>query len=364
MRPVPSSAPATTPGHEVHRGPGGARSTNDRAVHDPAVHDPAARTTARDLGHLPLLCVVGPTAAGKSDLALALAQRLAEGLAVEIVNADSMQLYAGMDIGTAKLASGERAGIVHHLLDVWPVTKSAAVAEYQAMARAVIAEVHARGALPVLVGGSGLYVRAAMDRLDFPGESAEVRARLNVELDQVGARPLHDRLGELDPAAAAAILPTNGRRIVRALEVIEITGAPFTARMPGFDAVYDAVQVGVDRADLDERVDRRVDLMVRRGLVEEIRQLTLVGLRGSPTAGKALGYAQVLAVLDETGAIVGDLDEAWAVTKRATRRFARRQRSWFRRDPRVHWLDGADPGLLTAAMGVLPPRLTRWPGPS
>lgn len=315
--------------------------------------------SAADVGRLPLLVVVGPTAAGKSELALGLARRLSRVRAVEIVNADSMQLYAGMDIGTAKLPLAERDGIVHHLLDVWPVTKSAAVAEYQSMARAVIADVHARGALPVLVGGSGLYVRAAMDHLDFPGESPDVRARLNRQLDETGPTELHARLRELDPAAAAAILPGNGRRIVRALEVIEITGAPFTARMPGFDAVYDAVQIGVDRADLDERVDRRVDLMAARGLVDEVRRLVRVGLRGSPTAGKALGYAQILAVLDDAGAGCGDLDEAWAVTKRATRRFARRQRSWFRRDPRVHWLDGADPDLLDAALGVLPPTLVR-----
>jgi tRNA dimethylallyltransferase len=312
-----------------------------------------------DLARRPVVAVIGPTAAGKSDLAVALAQRLAQTGMVEIVNADSMQLYAGMDIGTAKLPPQERGGIVHHLLDVWAVTRSAAVAEYQTMARAVIADVHARGAVPMLVGGSGLYVRAALDHLDFPGESPAVRARLNRELDQAGPAALHARLGDLDPGAAAAILASNGRRIVRALEVIEITGAPFTARMPGFDAVYDVTQIGVDRADLDERVELRVDLMAERGLVDEVRALCRVGLRGSPTAGKALGYAQVLAVLDETGNVTGDLAEAWAVTKRATRRFARRQRSWFRRDPRVHWLDGADPGLLSAAMDVLPPRLSR-----
>lgn len=314
---------------------------------------------AADLAHRPVLAVVGPTAAGKSDLAVALAQRLSLTRTVEIVNADSMQLYAGMDIGTAKLPSGERGGIVHHLLDVWPVTRSAAVAEYQTMARAVIADVHARGAVPMLVGGSGLYVRAALDHLDFPGESPVVRARLNHELDQLGPAALHARLAQLDPGAAAAILASNGRRIVRALEVIEITGAPFTARMPGFDAVYDVVQIGVDRADLDDRVDLRVDVMAELGLLDEVRALARVGLRGSPTAGKALGYAQLLAVLDEAGTVTGDLDEAWAITKRATRRFARRQRSWFRRDPRVHWLDGADPGLLSAALDVLPPKLGR-----
>ena len=311
-----------------------------------------------ETSHLPVIAVVGPTAAGKSDLAVALAQQLSGDRPVEIVNADSMQLYTGMDIGTAKLPLGERGGIVHHLLDVWPVTRAAAVAEYQADARAVMADIHARGAVPMLVGGSGLYLRAALDRLEFPGESPAVRARLNLELAMLGPAVLHARLAELDPAAGTAILASNGRRIVRALEVIEITGAPFTARMPGFDAVYDVTQLGVDRDDLDERVDRRVGVMAARGLVDEVRSLCRVGLAGSPTAGKALGYAQVLAVLDADGRVTGDLDEAWEITRRATRRFVRRQRSWFRRDPRIHWLDGADPNLLTAAMAVLPPSLT------
>lgn len=199
----------------------------------------------------PVIAVVGPTATGKSDLAVALAQQL-DG---EVVNADSMQLYRGMDIGTAKLAADERGGVVHHLLDVWPLAKSAAVADYQSMARATIADIHARGRIPILVGGSGLYLRGALDRLEFPGESPEVRGRLEAELDEVGPLALHARLAGLDPPAAAAILPSNGRRIVRALEVIAVTGGPFTARMPGFDSVYDCVQLGLDRADLDERVE-------------------------------------------------------------------------------------------------------------
>jgi len=293
-----------------------------------------------------VVAVVGPTATGKSDLAVALAQRLGG----EVVNADSMQLYAGMDIGTAKLAPDERGGIPHHLLDVWPVTKSAAVAEYQALARAEIAAIAARGAVPILVGGSGLYLRGALDHLDFPGESPAIRAGLYAALADFGPEALHARLAERDPLAAAAILPTNGRRIVRALEVIELTGRPFTARMPGFESVYPGlVQVGLDRADLDDRVERRVGVMVERGLVAEIRRLLPDGLRDSPTAGKALGYAQFLAVLDDAGAVVGDLAEAAAATVRATRRFVRRQRSWFRRDPRVHWLDAADPDLRRGA---------------
>jgi tRNA dimethylallyltransferase len=296
-----------------------------------------------------VLAIVGPTATGKSDLGVALAQRLGG----EIVNADSMQLYAGMDIGTAKLAPAERGGVPHHLLDVWPIGKSAAVAEYQALARAAIADVAGRGHLPILVGGSGLYLRGALDRLEFPGESPEVRARLYAELERVGPEALHARLAERDAAAAASILPTNGRRIVRALEVIELTGGPFLARMPGFESVYDLVQLGLDRADLDERVELRVHRMMALGFLDEVRGLLPAGLRASPTAGKALGYAQLLAVLDDDGALVGDADAAVAETVRATRRFVRRQRSWFRRDPRVRWLDAADPALLDAALSTL-----------
>jgi tRNA dimethylallyltransferase len=296
-----------------------------------------------------VIAVVGPTATGKSDLAVALAQHVGG----EVINADSMQLYAGMDIGTAKLPVADRGGIEHHLLDIWPISKSAAVAEYQVLARLAIAAIHDRGRVPVLVGGSGLYLRGALDHLEFPGESPVIRRRLYAELAELGPAALHARLAAQDPPAAAAILPTNGRRIVRALEVIELTGRPFTARMPGFDSVYDTVQIGLDRGDVDERVAQRVHRMVARGLVDEVRGLLPAGLRDSPTAGKALGYAQLLAVLDDTGTIVGDLDDAIEQTIRATRRFVRRQRSWFRRDPRVRWLDAADDGLLDAALSTL-----------
>jgi tRNA dimethylallyltransferase len=302
---------------------------------------------------LRVVAVVGPTATGKSDLAVRLAQRLCG----EIINADSMQLYRGMDIGTAKLAPSDRGGVRHHLLDVWPITKSAAVAEYQAEARRVIEDIAAREALPVLVGGSGLYVRAVLDRLDFPGESPEIRARLYEELEASGPAALHGRLAARDPEAAAAILPTNGRRIVRALEVIEVTGRPFLARMPGFASIYDAVQIGLDRDDLDERVEERVHAMMARGLLDEVRGLLPHGLRQSPTAGKALGYAQLAAVLDDDGSVTGDVGAAVAATVRATRRFVRRQRSWFRRDPRVHWLDAADHDLADRALRVAAPTL-------
>jgi tRNA dimethylallyltransferase len=307
------------------------------------------RTAAPAASGDPVLAVIGPTATGKSELAIELARRVGG----EIVNADSMQLYRGMDIGTAKVPPDQRGGIAHHLLDIWPITKSAAVAEYQAQARTVIAEVHRRRRIPILIGGSGLYVRGALDRLDFPGESPAIRARLSEELAAAGAPSLHQRLAGLDPAAAAAILPSNGRRIVRALEVIELTGAPFTARMPGFESVYPAVHIGLDRADLDDRVQRRVQHMMSAGFLDEVRALLPHGLRASPTAGKALGYAQLLACLDDDGNVAADLDAAVEATVRATRRFVRRQRSWFGRDPRISWLDAAGSDAATLAERAL-----------
>ncbi len=307
----------------------------------------------------PVITVLGPTATGKSDLAVRIAQQY-EG---EIVNADSMQLYAGMDIGTAKLPIAERGGIRHHLLDIWTLDKSAAVAEYQRLARDAIDEIRGRGVVPVLVGGSGLYLRGALDRLDFPGESPQIRARLAAELDRIGPAALHARLAELDPTAAAAILVGNGRRIVRALEVIEITGKPFMARMPGFDSIYPGVQLGLDRPDLDDRVRLRVHRMIELGLVEEVRELLPLGLRGSPTAAKALGYQQLLEVISDDGSIgagPGSLEQAVELTVRGTLRFVRRQRSWFRRDPRIHWLDGSASDLVEQAEAVLSPTMDRW----
>lgn len=282
-----------------------------------------------------MIAVVGPTAAGKSDLGVGLALRLGG----EVVNADSMQLYRGMDIGTAKLTPAERRGVPHHLLDVWDVTEAASVAEYQRLARAEIDRLLAAGRTPILVGGSGLYVRGALDALEFPGTDPAVRARLEGELAESGPGALHARLAAADPGAARAILPGNGRRIVRALEVIEITGRPFTASLPGPEPVYDTVQIGVDvgRPELDARIAARVDRMWEDGLVAEVRELEAAGLREGRTASRALGYQQVLAHL------AGECTEeqARADTVRATKRFARRQDSWFRRDPRVHWLSGA-----------------------
>ncbi|MBB5778445.1 tRNA (adenosine(37)-N6)-dimethylallyltransferase MiaA [Nonomuraea jabiensis] len=291
----------------------------------------------------PVIAVVGPTAAGKSDLAVDIALRLGG----ECVNADSMQLYRGMDIGTAKLTPAEQRGVPHHLLDVWDVTVTASVAEYQKLARQVIDAVE----VPVLVGGSGLYVRAAIDELEFPGTDPEIRARLEGELAERGPAPLYERLRDLDPVAAAAILPSNGRRIVRALEVIEHSGRPFSATMPGYDAVYPSVQIGLEvpRPELDERIALRVERMWRAGLVEEVRGLLGQGLAEGRTASRALGYAQVIRFLE------GEWSEEQAIeeTVRTTRRFARRQESWFRRDPRVRWLPYDAPDLLARSLALI-----------
>jgi tRNA dimethylallyltransferase len=299
----------------------------------------------------PVIAVVGPTAAGKSELSL----RLARAVDGEVINADSMQLYRGMDIGTGKLTAAERGGVPHHLLDIWDVTETANVSEYQRLVRAVIADVQVRGRTAILVGGSGLYVRAAIDNLNFPGTDPALRARLEGELAALGPAVLHGKLAAADPAAAAAILPSNGRRIVRALVVIELSARPFSATMPGYAAVLPVAQIGlsVPRPRLDERIAARVRAMWRDGLVDEVRRLADPaapggGLRAGLTASRALGYAQVLRFLD------GDVTEAEAEeqTVRATRRFARRQESWFRRDPRVRWLDAGDPvptGLAVTA---------------
>ena len=297
-----------------------------------------------------LVAVVGATATGKSDLAVELALAL-DG---EVVNADSMQLYRGMDIGTAKLTAEERRGVPHHLLDVWDVTKTASVAEYQDLAAEVIDGITKRGKTPVLVGGSGLYIRAALGDLDFPGTDEEVRRRLEAELAETGPAPLYKRLTVRDPEAAAAILPSNGRRIVRALEVIEITGRPFSATMPAYTMSPDtggrpAIQIGVamPRPELDRRIDARVARMWELGFEAEVRALETRGLRDGRTASRALGYQQLLRY---TGGET-TLEEARAETARATRRFARRQESWFRRDPRVTWVpagDGARARALSA----------------
>jgi tRNA dimethylallyltransferase len=293
---------------------------------------------------LPVVAVVGPTAAGKSDLAVELALRLGG----EVVNADAMQLYRGMDIGTAKPTTVQRRGVVHHLIDVLDVTQTATVAEFQQLARAAVERCRAQAVVPVLVGGSALYVRAVLDRFEFPGTDPAVRERLEDELVAVGAPALHARLSMVDAAAAAAILPTNGRRVVRALEVVELTGRPFSATLPSKVYAYDGVvQIGLDvpRNLLDQRIEARVGRMWETGFVDEVRRLE-PGLRHGRTAARALGYAQVLAFL----AGESSEQEAREHTVRATRRFARRQDSWFRKDPRIGWLPFDAPDLVELAL--------------
>ena len=296
---------------------------------------------------LPIIAVVGPTASGKSHLALDLAQTLGG----EIVNADAMQLYRGMDIGTAKLAPAERRGIPHHELDVLDVTEEASVAAYQVAARADIAAIRARGRVPILVGGSGLYVRAALDHLDIPPTDPVVRRRLEAEAADLGVAAMHRRLATLDRVAAEQIQHNNLRRIVRALEVIELTGRPFSASMPGREFVSPTVMLGlrVDRTLLDERIEHRVQQMWEHGLLAEVERLLDVGLREGFTASRAIGYSQAIAVVD--GRLTPEL--AREETTQATRRYARRQESWFRPDPRIVWLDPDDAELATRALGVV-----------
>lgn len=298
-----------------------------------------------------VVVVVGPTASGKTTLALQIAERLGGPDAVEIVNADSMQVYRGMDIGTAKLPPAQRRGIVHHLFDVWPISHPVTVAEYRELARTTIAEIHARGRRAVLVGGSGLYITATIDDLRFPGTDPRIRARLEQELSELGPVVLHQRLRAADPQAAERILASNGRRVVRALEVIELTGRPFSAALPQQPVeVLPAVQIGLEwpTDELNERIALRVDDMWRQGLVAEVQELR-PQLEASRTAQRALGYQQVLAMLrGETTE-----EQARRDTVTATRRFARRQRSWFGRDRRITWLPSSGGDLVGAAMDII-----------
>ncbi|MCV7434317.1 tRNA (adenosine(37)-N6)-dimethylallyltransferase MiaA [Mycolicibacterium bacteremicum] len=296
------------------------------------------------------VAVIGPTGTGKSALALALAQRLGG----EIVNADAMQLYRGMDIGTAKLPPDQRQGIVHHQLDVLEVTENASVASYQHSAAADIEAIMARGAVPVIVGGSMLYIQSLLDQWSFPDTDPAVRARWEARLAEVGVAALHAELTRVDPAAGAAILDTDGRRIVRALEVVELTGEPFAASAPRIGNPRwgtEIIGLDTDTAALDERLRLRTDTMFADGLVTEVSALIERGLRDGVTAARAIGYAQVLAALD-----AGDdpgFDAARESTFLGTRRYVRRQRSWFRRDHRVHWLDASRSDLTGAALSIL-----------
>ncbi|WP_395659473.1 tRNA (adenosine(37)-N6)-dimethylallyltransferase MiaA [Nocardioides sp.] len=295
-----------------------------------------------------IVAVVGATASGKTSLSLDLAERLGG----EVVNTDAMQVYRGMDIGTAKLPVVERRGIAHHLLDTLTVRDPATVAEFQGWARAAVADIRSRGRTPVLVGGSALYTRAILDRFEFPGTDDAVRRRLEQELAELGPAAMHDRLRAVDPEAADRILVENGRRTVRALEVVEITGRPFSASLPTLEYLDPhTVQIGVDidRPTLDARIERRVQEMFEAGFVAEVERLLSEGLAEGRTASRAIGYREVAAYL--AGELT--LDEARERTVVATRRFSRRQDSWFRKDPRVVWIRYDDPELVGTALAAV-----------
>lgn len=293
----------------------------------------------------PVIAVVGPTGTGKSDLAVELALRLRG----EVINADAMQFYRGMDIGTAKIPPAERHGVPHHLLDVLDVSDEASVSAYQADARRTIADIRSRGKTPILVGGSGLYVRAALDVLEFPGTDPDIRAELEAELALRGAEVLRERLRLADPVSAERL--ADERRLIRALEVHRLTGRPFSSFMPEREYVQPALQLGLDmeRPALHERLALRVHRMVEEGLLNEVQELDARGLREGRTASRALGYAQFLQVLDGLATI----EQASAATIIATRQFARRQATWFRADPRITWFDARDPRLVERAAAAV-----------
>ena len=294
------------------------------------------------------IVICGATATGKSDLAVDLAREIG----AEIINADSMQIYRGMDIGTAKLSIEDRHGIPHHLLDVLDVSQDATVAWYQELARKAVAEIHGLGKHAIIVGGTGLYIKSILDDLNFPDTDAQVRQRLTEEAKLFGIVNLFERLIQLDPAAAAAIDVKNERRVIRALEVIEITGKPFTANLPREDSSKypDAMQFGLvmDRAELGARVESRIDRMWERGLVKEVDSLISLGINQATTARRALGYAQIIAMR------AGEISEPAAIedTKRATRQYVRRQETWFSRDARIQWISPSQPRLETVMMKI------------
>ncbi|MBT1165683.1 tRNA (adenosine(37)-N6)-dimethylallyltransferase MiaA [Bifidobacterium simiarum] len=296
-----------------------------------------------------VVSIVGPTASGKTSLAIALAKALeGEGQRAEIVNADAYQMYRGMDIGTAKATEEERSQVPHHLLDVIEPTETMTVARFQKLVRDCIGELQSRGVRPILVGGSGLYARAAIDDISFPGTDPEVRARLERRVKDEGAGALFAELERKDPEAAARMDPHNPRRTVRALEVIEITGRPYSASLPRYRYVIPSVQIGLDlpREELDRRIAIRTKRMFDDGFVDEVERLRP---RLGVTAARALGYQQVIDLLDG----LTDLDEAMADVAQKTRRLARRQMGWFGRDPRIHWLEALNPGLLDKTLGIV-----------
>jgi tRNA dimethylallyltransferase len=300
-----------------------------------------------------LIAIVGSTGTGKSELAIRIAETLSEdGQSAEIVNADAMQLYRGMDIGTAKLAIAERRGIEHHLIDMLDVTQESTAAEYQKIARAKILEIQSRGAMPILVGGSMLYVAAVLNNFEFPVRDKDLRASLEQELLDLGPNAMHQKLAELDASAASRIDPENGRRIVRALEIVTLTGEPFAAALPDeIESWQEVLEIGVrmDREILDDKLEQRVRGMWARGMVEETKKLVSMGLRESVTAGYAIGYAQALAQLD------GELSQEQAIesTTKLTQKYARRQMSWFKRDTRINWLDALDPEVTNLAIALV-----------
>ena len=300
-----------------------------------------------------LIAIVGSTGTGKSELAIRIAEAMRqEGQEAEVVNADAMQLYKGMDIGTAKLPLAERRGIEHHLVDVLDVTQESTAAEYQRIARAKILEIQARGAMPILVGGSMLYVAAVLNNFEFPVRDKDLRARLEQELLELGPNAMHKKLVELDASAASRIDPENGRRIVRALEIVTLTGEPFAAALPDeIDSWQEVLEIGLrmDREILVARLEERVRGMWSKGMVEETKDLISKGLRDSVTAGYAIGYAQALAQLD------GELSQEQAIesTTKLTQKYARRQMSWFKRDTRINWLEALDPEVTTLAIALV-----------
>ena len=300
-----------------------------------------------------LIAIVGSTGTGKSELAIRIAETIRdEGSSAEIVNADAMQLYRGMDIGTAKLPTMERRGIEHHLIDVLDVTQESTAAEYQKLARAKILEIQSNGAVPILVGGSMLYVAAVLNNFEFPVRDKDLRAQLEQQLLELGPEAMHQKLAEIDAVAASRIDPENGRRIVRALEIVTLTGEPFAAALPDeIDSWQEVLEIGLrmDREVLVARLEQRVRLMWDSGMVKETQNLIDKGLRESVTAGYAIGYAQALAQID------GELDREQAIesTTRLTQKYARRQMSWFKRDTRINWLDALDPEVTNLAIELV-----------
>jgi len=295
----------------------------------------------------PVIAIVGPTASGKSALAL----HVAQAVNAEIVGTDSMQAYRGMNIGTAKPNEADQRWVRHHMIDVWPVDQAVSVVEFRDRARQAIDDIRGRGKTALVVGGSGLYVRAVLEKLDFPGTDPDVRARWEARLSEVGAPALHDELHAMDPDAAQAIERNNGRRIVRALEVIELTGEPFVAHLPPPQDVYPVHRFGIhiDRERLDSRIEDRVDAMWDDGFVDEVRRLEAAGFRDAPTAAAALGYGPVLDFL------AGECSEEQARQRTIddTRKFARRQQRWFRRDERIEWRNHDEAGFADAIAGCV-----------